>query len=114
MRLLTTALMGRIVYTQSALPAVEPVRFTLDSGHMFAAVGPVSTLPSTVHQSVVAFQADHLDDGRYGWTVTVTVTVVGDVQGVSDPAKIERLRGLGLMSWTPGGRDQFLHITPGS
>ncbi len=109
MRLLRTAPVGRIVYTRNALPAVEPVRFTLDGGHIFAAVGPASALPATVDQSVVAFQADHVDDGHGGWTVTV----VGDVQAVSDPAAIRKLRGRGLMSWLNDGRDQFLHITPG-
>ena len=33
LRLLASAPMGRIAYTRNALPAVEPVRFALDSGH---------------------------------------------------------------------------------
>jgi hypothetical protein len=109
LRLLATVPVGRIVYTRQALPAVEPVRFTLDGGHIFAAVGAASALPATVHQSVVAFQADRFDDNHGSWAVTV----VGDVQIVSDPAKMEKLRGTGLTSWIPSGRDQFLHIKLG-
>ncbi len=109
LRLLTTVPVGRIAYTRSALPAVEPVRFILDGGHIFAAVGSVSALPASVHQSVVAFQADHFDGNQNSWTVTV----VGNVQLVSDPGEIGKLHGLGLASWTPGGIDQFLHVRPG-
>jgi hypothetical protein len=109
LRLLTTALLGRIVYTRNALPAVEPVRFTLEGGHIFAAVGPASALPATVDQSVVAFQADRFDDHRDAWSVTV----VGGLRLVNDPAEIAKLRGQGLMSWMPSERDQFMHITPG-
>lgn len=109
LRLLTTAAVGRIVYTRNALPAVEPVQFTLDGGRIFAAVGSDSTVPAAVHQSVVAFQADRFDGGHDRWAVTV----VGDLLAVSDPAEIVRLHALGLTSWTPSGGDQFLHISPG-
>ena len=85
------------------------MRFTLDGGHIFAAVGADSALPAAAHQSVVAFQADQFDGAQGNWTVTV----VGDVLLVSDAAQIGKLRGLGLTSWTPGGPDQFLHIRPG-
>ena len=109
LRLLTSAPTDRIVYTRSALPAVEPVRFTLDDGHIFAAVGPHSIVPAAVHRSIAAFQADTFGDDPDRWTVTV----IGDVLLVSDPAKIGKLRGMGLASWTPSRRDQFLHIRPG-
>ncbi len=101
--------MGRIVYSKNALPAVEPVRFTLDDGLVFAAVSSDSVLPAAVHQSIVAFQADQFGEGPEHWAVTV----VGHAQALSDPADIAKLRTMGLTSWTPSGRDQFLHVRPG-
>src|SRR5579871_1912078 len=109
LRLLASAPVGRIVYSRNALPAVEPVRFTLDSGHIFAAVGAGSAMLPSIDQSIVAFQADQIADGQDQWTVTV----VGDVLLVTDGDEIGKLRGQGLTSWTPSGRDQFLRIRPG-
>ena len=63
--------MGRIVYTQKALPAVEPVRFVLDAHQIVAAVSLGHALPAAIHQSIVAFQADEFGEGREHWAVTV-------------------------------------------
>jgi nitroimidazol reductase NimA-like FMN-containing flavoprotein (pyridoxamine 5'-phosphate oxidase superfamily) len=111
LRLLRSAPMGRIVYSDNALPAVEPVRFTLHGGQIFAAISQGSFLSAAIDQSIVAFQADQFGEGRDQcyWAVTV----IGHAQTLSDPARINKLRANGLSSWTPGGCDQFLHIKPG-
>lgn len=101
--------MGRIVYTLKALPAVEPVRFVLDAHQIVAAVSRGHVLPAAIHQSVVAFQADEFGEGREHWAVTV----VGNAETVNDPAEIAKFSTIGLRSWTPDGRDQFVHIKPG-
>lgn len=101
--------MGRIVYTQKALPAVEPVRFVLDAHQIVAAVSLGHALPAAIHQSIVAFQADEFGEGREHWAVTV----VGNAETLNDPAEIAKFSTIGLRSWTAGGRDQFVHIKPG-
>jgi hypothetical protein len=70
-RLLGTVAVGRLAYTQSALPAVRPVTFTLDGDDVLVPVRAGSPLLGAVRGAVVAFEADTYDDARTGWTVTV-------------------------------------------
>ncbi|MBB5789000.1 pyridoxamine 5'-phosphate oxidase family protein [Jiangella mangrovi] len=70
--LLSRTLIGRLVFTQGALPAIEPVRFRLE-GHdvvIDAELGLV--LPAASRMAVVAFEADAYDeDTRTGWRVVL-------------------------------------------
>jgi hypothetical protein len=92
------------------MPAVEPVRFAVDRGHIFIAVSLVSALCPVLHHCVVALQADSLcDASQSGWTVTV----VGHAGEVNDPALTARLRGMGLTSWAAAETDRFMHISQG-
>jgi nitroimidazol reductase NimA-like FMN-containing flavoprotein (pyridoxamine 5'-phosphate oxidase superfamily) len=72
LRLLRSAAIGRLAYTQSALPAVRPVTFTLEDGDVLIPAQAGSPLVSAVRGAVVAFQSDDYDlTARTGWTVTV-------------------------------------------
>jgi uncharacterized protein len=71
LRLMSTVGVGRIIYSRQAMPAVELVNFTLDSGDIV-----ISTvrdeLASAAHDSVVAFETDHFSPQyKAGWSVTV-------------------------------------------
>jgi hypothetical protein len=71
LRLMSTVGVGRIIYTRQALPAVELVNFTIDSGDIV-----ISTvrdeLASAARDSVVAFETDHFSPQyKAGWSVTV-------------------------------------------
>ena len=71
-RLLTTMTIGRLGFTENALPAILPVAFTLQGGHVLIAVRQDSTVVNAVRRSVVAFQVDEYDPAaRTGWSVTV-------------------------------------------
>jgi len=71
LRLLATTGIGRIIYTRHALPAVELVTFTLESGDIVART-MLEPLGAAVRDSVVAFEADHVGPhDRSGWAVTV-------------------------------------------
>ncbi|MEV7012543.1 pyridoxamine 5'-phosphate oxidase family protein [Streptosporangium sp. NPDC051022] len=105
--LLSTAGIGRIVFTDRALPAVQPVAFCLDGADIVIRVMAGSKLATAASGTVVAFEADEFDVAtRTGWSVTV----VGHARAVYAPEEILRLEGLPLAPWSPGGRDYFITI----
>jgi uncharacterized protein len=82
--LLATAGVGRIVYTEHALPAVRPVPFALDREEVVFPAGD-ERLAAAVEQTVVAFQADEIDDADgTGWSVYG----VGEAYEVVDPDRV--------------------------
>ncbi|MEW1777871.1 pyridoxamine 5'-phosphate oxidase family protein [Streptomyces sp. NPDC086777] len=108
LRLLAKVPVGRVVYTERALPAVLPVNFSLDSDAsvlLCAAVG--SDLVRAIGGVVVAFEADEFDaENRTGWSVVVT----GRAAVVSDPEEHARLSQAGPRSWMPVGEPVFVRI----
>ncbi|SDU73085.1 pyridoxamine 5'-phosphate oxidase family protein [Jiangella alkaliphila] len=79
--LLARAPIGRLVFTEGALPAIEPVVFELDGDDVVVRFGLTPSLPPADRLGVVAFQADEYDPvARTGWCV-VTIgrsTAEGD------------------------------------
>jgi hypothetical protein len=99
---------GRIIYTRNALPAAELVNFAMDRGDIVIRTGCGGRLAAAAN-TVVAFEADDVDYASYtGWSVTV----VGRSQEVTDAGEVARLREIGIGTWAPGERDQFIRITP--
>lgn len=91
LRLLDTVSVGRVVFTSGALPAVEPVRFVRDDDHIVVRAWHGPKLVMAQDGTVVAFQADALDDTfRVAWSVTV----VGTAHLVDDTITID----LGLVT----------------
>ena len=89
---------------------MEPVRFAVDGNEIVIRIDTGSTLSATIPDTIVAFQAEHLDDEtRTGWTVNV----VGSAHEVTDPGDMARLRGTGPPSWALARGDQFIRIAPG-
>lgn len=110
LRRLASVSVGRIAYTKRALPAVEPVRFAVEGNEIVIRTDTGSTLSATIPDTIVAFQADHLDDEtRTGWTVTV----VGSAHEMTDQGDMARLRGPEPPSWALAPSDQFIRIVPG-
>jgi hypothetical protein len=72
LRLLGSSGIGRLAYTQAALPAIRPVSFILRNADVLIPVRSGSLLADAVRGAVVAFETDVYDDvTRTGWTVTV-------------------------------------------
>jgi hypothetical protein len=70
--LLGTAGIGRLAYTEAALPAIRPVFFWLRAGDVVIPAHAGSPLVAAIRGAVVAFEADDYDDAdRTGWSVTV-------------------------------------------
>ncbi|MBO0820030.1 MAG: pyridoxamine 5'-phosphate oxidase family protein, partial [Nocardiopsaceae bacterium] len=87
--------LGRIVFTENAMPAVRPASHLVEGGDIIARshdgsaivpAGEVDPGPgrsgSGERETVVAYQADEIDTGsRLGWSVVVT----GPARPVLDP-----------------------------
>ncbi|WP_345570217.1 pyridoxamine 5'-phosphate oxidase family protein [Nonomuraea rosea] len=107
LRLLSSTPIGRIVFTDRALPAVQPVAFCLDGERIVIRTGIGSKLAAATRDAVVAFEADEFDPHeRTGWSVTA----VGHARAVRDPAEIARLAALPLIAWAPGSRDHYIVV----
>lgn len=107
LRMLASARIGRVVFTDRALPAVQPVIYCLDGTDIVLRTAAGSTLAAATRNAVVAFEADDFDpDLRSGWSVTA----VGHARAVHDPRELAGLAELPLTLWTPGERDHYVII----
>lgn len=106
--LLRTTPVGRIVYTERALPAIRPVNFLLHDDGIVIRTSGQGALGAAADGAVVAFEADHFTDNpRTGWSVTV----LGRARQITDPDQIHELSALDLQPWTPVMHGNFLVIT---
>ncbi|HET6734203.1 pyridoxamine 5'-phosphate oxidase family protein [Mycobacterium sp.] len=104
---LQTVRVGRLVFTEDALPAVQPVNFRLWRDDVVIRVAGGAKLAAATQNLVVAFEADELDpDLRTGWSVTV----VGHAEPITDVDELVELAGTFLQPWVDGRRDHFVRI----
>src|SRR6266568_1769967 len=102
LELLAAVPLGRVVFTDRALPAIQPVNFVLDGEDVIIGTAAGSKLAAATRGAVVAFEADDFDQAVHmGWSVTV----LGHARQVDDPDEAARLSALPLHPWTPGPRD---------
>jgi hypothetical protein len=99
-RLLGTARLGRLAFTEGALPMIQPVGFVVSGEEVLIPTRLGSTLTAAARGAVVAVEVDDVDPvARTGWDVTV----VGPSRVVTDPAEVARLDQLGARPWAPAG-----------
>jgi uncharacterized protein len=107
--LLATVPVGRIVYSDRALPFVTPVNFILDGADVIIRAGRRSPLATHTPGNVVAFEADDINVvDRSGWSVVVT----GRVELVDDADEVARLDAWHLQTWRPALSDRYLRLRP--
>jgi nitroimidazol reductase NimA-like FMN-containing flavoprotein (pyridoxamine 5'-phosphate oxidase superfamily) len=107
LELLQTARVGRLVFTEDALPAVQPVNFRMSRDNVVIRIAGGAKLSAAARNYVVAFQADQLDpDLRTGWSVTV----VGHAQRITDVDELVAVSGTFIQPWVDGKRDHFIRI----
>jgi hypothetical protein len=71
LQLLAAPGIGRLAYTEAALPAVRPVSFALHGEEVLIPARTRSGLVDAVRDAVVAFETDAFDpQRRTGWAVT--------------------------------------------
>ena len=106
--LLGSVPVGRVVYTDRALPAILPVNFALDSDETVVfRTGAGSKLAAATREAVVAFEADSFDSAtKSGWSVVA----VGRSRVVEDSGEIERLSRLGIGMWVKTYPEHFVKI----
>jgi uncharacterized protein len=108
LRLLASVPVGRLIFTVNALPTVRLMNFVLVDGLIVIRTADDSAVARKVHDTVVAFEADELDNATCsGWSVTV----IGRAALVADPGMAARYRTVPLVPWASGPRDTFLTIT---
>lgn len=106
--LLNTVPIGRVVFTEGALPAIQPVNFVLDGQTIVFRTAMGSKLAAAARKAIVAFEADEFDaEALTGWSVVV----IGHTEIVNDRAEHERLRALQLVPWALGDRNHYIRIT---
>ncbi|MBP2471839.1 nitroimidazol reductase NimA-like FMN-containing flavoprotein (pyridoxamine 5'-phosphate oxidase superfamily) [Crossiella equi] len=109
LRLLGAATVGRIVFTEHALPAVQPVAFTLAGRVIEVSNGVDGRLAKAVSGEVVAFEADHVAYGGVEWSV-VALGRVDPLPAWREDAVRHRLRiRIELLSgWRERGNNPLL------
>ena len=82
--MLSRAVVGRVVFTLSALPAVVPVTFGVLGDALVLRTSEGTRLAAAADGGVLAFEADEIDSvARTGWSVVVT----GIAELVTDPMR---------------------------
>jgi nitroimidazol reductase NimA-like FMN-containing flavoprotein (pyridoxamine 5'-phosphate oxidase superfamily) len=110
-QLLGSVSLGRIVFTQRAMPAIRPVNHLVDDetiiirSHLGSAITGHAAAGGGV---VVCYEADEIDPVRHtGWSVIAT----GVARLVGDPAVISRYQQM-LEPWVEGQMDYVIAIKP--
>jgi nitroimidazol reductase NimA-like FMN-containing flavoprotein (pyridoxamine 5'-phosphate oxidase superfamily) len=109
-RLLAGVSLGRIVFTQHAMPAIRPVNHLVDDETVIirSHLGAAITGRAAGDGTVVCYEADDIDPVRHtGWSVIVT----GMARLVRDPAAVSRYQQL-LQPWADGQMDYVIAIEP--
>ncbi|MEV0718012.1 pyridoxamine 5'-phosphate oxidase family protein [Asanoa sp. NPDC050611] len=88
LRLLATGSVGRVVFTERALPAAHPVNYLLDGDEVVFRTGGGGKLAAATLRKLVAFQVDDIDTtNRTGWSVLG----VGEAYEVLDAERLTAL-----------------------
>jgi len=70
LRRLASQAVGRVVFTERALPAAHPVTYLLDGEEIVFRTAATAKLAAATLHNIVAFEVDEIDvDARSGWSV---------------------------------------------
>jgi len=107
LELLRTVTVGRIAFTERALPAIHPVNFTVDGSNVIIWTSGGGKLAAAVTGAMVAFEADEVDAvTRSGWSVVV----LGHASLIRDIDKLVALAGPDSRPWAPGRSNHVIRI----
>jgi hypothetical protein len=97
-RLLATATIGRLTFTEAAMPSIQAASFAISGEDVVIPTGPDSKMAAGSRGAVVAFEVDDYDlTERTGWNVTV----IGPSRLISLPGPVAALDALGVLPWAP-------------
>jgi hypothetical protein len=107
LELLAAASVGRVAYSDRAMPVVAPVNFVLDGMDIVIRTSRGSALAANVPGNIVAFEIDQIGGpGESGWSVVVT----GRAALVADDTEVAHLTTLPLRSWVSAPTDCYLRL----
>ena len=90
LRLLAGGVVGRVVFSDAAMPAARPVAYVIDGGEVVFRTADRSPFAVATRDTVVAFEADEIDPvDLTGWTVLG----IGTSYPVTEPDRLSRLAG---------------------
>lgn len=109
LQLLSRCSLGRVAFTENALPAIRPVTYALVGAHLVIRA-ETQGLGRRLDGQVVAFEVDEIEPGgATGWSVVVT----GAARLLRDPSEVVRGEAQGPVSLAGPGRDGVVVIVPG-
>jgi nitroimidazol reductase NimA-like FMN-containing flavoprotein (pyridoxamine 5'-phosphate oxidase superfamily) len=107
--LLGRSSIGRVAFSERALPAIRPVNYVL-VGHQVVLRTQADGLGRRLDGQVVAFEIDEIDAvNETGWSVVVT----GTARLLRSPGELMRLARVPLVTMAGEGRDARVCIVPG-
>jgi nitroimidazol reductase NimA-like FMN-containing flavoprotein (pyridoxamine 5'-phosphate oxidase superfamily) len=107
--LLASHCVGRVAYTERALPAIRPVNYVMRGTHILLRTS-ADGLAARLDGQIVAFEVDDADtDSRTGWSVVVT----GTARVLREPSELLRLDARPASSWAGPDHATAVLITPG-
>jgi uncharacterized protein len=107
--LLALRSLGRVAFTERALPAIRPVNYALVGNHIVLRT-QADGLGRRLDGQVVAFEVDDLDlAGGTGWSVVVT----GTARLLQRPGELIRQDAAAPLPLAGEGHDATVTIAPG-
>ena len=108
LRLLGTAVLGRIAVSTWVLPTILPVNFHFDGRQILVRTARGTKLDAATRNAVVAFEVDDMDPVSHtGWSVVVT----GAARELTEPGELAEARRRPLARWAPGPEDRVIAIS---
>ncbi|MGW4490321.1 pyridoxamine 5'-phosphate oxidase family protein [Amycolatopsis sp. NPDC004368] len=104
--LLSTQPVGRLVFSENALPAIRPVNFHVHEGNIIVRSSRTGSI-ANLRDAVVAFEVDSIDlTTRTGWSVVV----LGKANPITEIDELVALAEPRHRPWPGGERSHFLRI----
>lgn len=108
LRLLRTAVLGRVAVSTDALPCVLPVTSKVAGDQILLRTNPGTKLDEATRHAVVAFEVDEFDAAApIGWSVLVP----GIASEVTNPRHLESAQRLQLPRWAPSEADRIIAVS---
>jgi len=108
-RLMRIARIGRLGFTENALPVILPAHFVVRDAEVVLASLPDGKVASADRSAVVAFEVDGYDPAtREGWCVST----FGRSRLITDPLEIKALDELDFAPWSGNPDRRYIAIEP--
>ena len=109
LQLLAQRSVGRVAFTERALPSIRPVNYALVGRHIVLRTR-ADGLAARLDGQVVAFEVDDVDaELETGWSVVAT----GSARVLREPGELARIDAVPLAAWAGADHATTVWITVG-